>query len=91
MGNLNINGTMMSSGDADKELSSETDTWIVTPKGTGYFIPKGNDNIVVKYGEQEGPNEDGSDVDSPATAIATKAYINHGVKPTGRNHSLCFL
>ena len=87
MGNLNINGTMMSSGDADKELSSETDTWIVTPKGTGYFIPKGNDNIVVKYGEQEGPNEDGSDVDSPAIAIATKAYINHGVKPTDKNYT----
>ncbi len=86
MGDLNIDGTMMASGDAAKDLTSDADRWMVTPKGTGYFIPQGNDNLVVKYGEQEGPNEDGSDVDSPAKAIATKAYINHGVKPTDKDY-----
>lgn len=86
MGNLNVNGTMMASGDAAKDMAVTTDMWLLTPKGTGYFIPKGNDNVIVKYGEQEGPNEDGSDVDSPAKAIATKAYINHGVKPADKNY-----
>ena len=86
MGNLNVDGVMMASGDADKDLASEKDMWMVTPKGTGYFIPEGNDHVIVKYGEQEGPNEDGSDVDNPAKAIATKAYINHGVKPTDKDY-----
>lgn len=86
MGDLNVNGAMMASGAVDKNMTSDSDIWMVTPKGTGYFIPKGNDNLVVKYGEQEGPDEDGSDVDNPSKAIATKAYINHGVKPTDKNY-----
>lgn len=86
MGALNVNGEMMNSGDADKVLESDVDRWLLTPKGTGYFIPKGNDQLVVKYGVQEGPNEDGTDVNNPATAIATKAYINHGVKPADKDY-----
>lgn len=86
MGTLNINGLMMAAGDNARDMVSGTDIWMVTPKGTGYYIPKGNDNITVKYGEQEGPDENGSDVDNPSTAIAAKAYINHGVKPTDKQY-----
>ncbi|MGN0036122.1 MAG: polysaccharide lyase family 8 super-sandwich domain-containing protein [Bacteroidaceae bacterium] len=86
MGALTINGTAMNNGDAVKTLEANTANWFLTPKGTGYYIPAGNDAITVKYGTQEGPNENGSDVDNPATAVATKAYINHGVKPTDKNY-----
>lgn len=86
MGELNVNGTMMVSGDADKNIAADNDLWMVTPKGTGYFVPKGHDRVVIKYGEQEGPNENGSDVNSPAKAIGAKAYINHGVKPTDKEY-----
>lgn len=86
MGALTVNGGTMVSGDAEKNLATGESRWFVTPKGTGYYVPQGNDAVVVKYGEQEGPNEDGSDVDNPAKAIATKAYINHGVKPSDKNY-----
>lgn len=86
MESLNVNGTQMAAGDTNKDIASDKDVWMVTPKGTGYFVPEGNDPIVVKYGEQEGPNENGSDVNSPAKAIGAKAYINHGVKPTDKGY-----
>ena len=87
MGILTVNGSAMAAGDAEKNLTAGEARWLVTPKGTGYYVPQGNDAVVVKYGEQEGPNEDGSDVDNPAKAIATKAYINHGVKPSDKSYT----
>ena len=69
-------------------LTSATDNWFLTPTGTGYFVPKGNNDIVVKFDAQSTPKEDGSDYASPTTSVtAAKAYLNHGVKPTGKNYS----
>lgn len=86
MGALAINGQDMAAGSAERTIDANTDTWFVTPKGTGYFVPKGNDAITVKYAEQEGPDEDGSDVASPSKAMATKAYINHGSKASNAKY-----
>lgn len=85
-GDLNINGQVMSAGSASVTNNSDEDFWVVTPQGTGYFIPKGNDKIVLKYEEQEGPHETGKDVDNPAKATAAKAYIEHGVKPSDKKY-----
>ncbi len=71
-----------------KTLSSAKSNWFVTPTGTGYFIPKQNDDIVVNFGEQTTPKQDGSDYSSPkTTATVAKAYLKHGVKPTNKKYS----
>ncbi len=85
-GSLNINGQIMEAGSPDIIKSSDENFWIVTPEGTGYYLPKGNDKIVIKYGEQEGPVHTGADVNNPAKAVAAKAYIEHGVKPSGKDY-----
>jgi len=83
---FNVNGTVMSAGSPDITNESVDNFWIITPENTGYYIPKGNDKVIIKYGEQEGPNHTGSDVNSPAKSIAAKAYINHGVKISDKQH-----
>lgn len=75
----------MPAGAEAKTNDSSADLWMVTPQGTGYFVPKGNDPIVIKHGEQESPNETGDNVDSPVTVTAAKAYIDHGVKTSDKN------
>ena len=85
-GDLIINGETMPAGAEFKINDSSADLWMVTPQGTGYFVPKGNDPIVIKHGEQESPNETGDNVDSPVTVTAAKAYIDHGIKTSGREY-----
>jgi chondroitin-sulfate-ABC endolyase/exolyase len=69
-------------------LPSGQDNWMISPQGTGYFIPQGNDEIKLIHDTQQTPYETGSDFASPVTsANAAKAYINHGVKPTGKKHT----
>ncbi|MDD4199084.1 MAG: chondroitinase family polysaccharide lyase [Paludibacter sp.] len=69
-------------------LPSGQDNWMITPQGTGYFIPQGNDEIKLIHDTQKTPYETGSDYASPVTsANAAKAYIKHGVKPTGKKYS----
>jgi len=61
---------------------------MVTPLGTGYFIPAGNNSIEVKYGSQTTPKDTGEDYAAPkTTVVAAKAYLNHGVKPSSANYS----
>lgn len=83
VGDLIVNGEVAQQGERTIN-SATTDNWFITPAGTGYFVPKGNDPIVLKFGEQSTPNQTGADCANPTTAlIAAKAYINHGVKPSG--------
>ena len=85
-GDLIINGETMPAGAEAKTNDSSADLWMLTPQGTGYFVPKGNDPIVIKHGEQESPNETGDNVDSPVTVTAAKAYIDHGVKTSDKKY-----
>lgn len=69
-------------------LPANTNNWLLAPQGTGYFIPRNNDELVVVHDFQRTPYETGSDFSSPITnAVAAKAYINHGVKPSNKQHS----
>lgn len=69
-------------------LPGGQDNWMISPQGTGYFIPQGNDEIKLIHDTQKTPYETGSDYTSPVTsANAAKAYINHGVKPTAKKHT----
>lgn len=68
-------------------LSNTANNWILTPLGTGYIVPAGNDALVVKYESQTTPVETGADVDAPInTSVAAKSYINHGVKPNASSY-----
>ncbi len=73
-------------------LAANTAHTILSPVGTGYIIPGGNDTIKVVYGTQSSPRQDGSDVSSPTTTVtAAKAYIVHGVKPTEKSYQFVAL
>ena len=86
-GSLNINGTAQVSP-YNATISTSVDNWLVTPLGTGYFIPKGNDALEVKFGTQTTPSYTGADYAAPATTVtAAKAYLNHGVKPSSKTYS----
>lgn len=64
------------------------DNWLITPQGTGYFIPKGNDQLEIRYDSQTTPNHTGADYAAPTTTvIAAKTYLNHGVKPSSKSYS----
>lgn len=83
-----VNGETIGRGTTMKTVSvEEGNLWLVTPKGTGYIVPKGNKDVVVNYGEQAGPNETGSTVSNPEKGIGAKAYITHGSKPTDDSYS----
>ena len=86
-GSLTINGTAQVSP-YSATISTSADNWLVTPLGTGYFIPKGNDALEVKFGSQTTPNYTGADYAAPTTTVtAAKAYLNHGVKPSSKSYS----
>jgi len=69
-------------------LSTVSDNWMITPQGTGYFVPKGNDALNIKFDNQSTPNYTGADYAAPTTTLpAVKAYLNHGVKPSGKSYS----
>lgn len=83
---LNVNGNEVTSAYSATLLATQ-DNWLISPQGTGYFLPKGHDELKVLYGTQKTPYETGTDAASPVTsATAAKAYLNHGVKPTGKSH-----
>lgn len=83
-----VNGEKIERGTNKRSfMVDEANLWLVTPKGTGYIVPKGNKEVVVNYGEQQGPNETGSTASSPEMGIGAKAYIKHGKKPTADTYS----
>ncbi|MEG1587107.1 MAG: DUF4627 domain-containing protein [Bacteroidales bacterium] len=85
-GNLIVNDQVMEAGAQPQVKEMSENVWLVTPQGTGYFIPAGNDPLIIKHGEQSSPNETGSNLDNPKTVVAAKAYIDHGVKPNGKSY-----
>ncbi len=80
-----VNGKSLTEGDS-LLLSSSKDAWIVNPCSTGYFIPAGNDPLVIRYGKQTTPSPSGLTAQGMGTMTAVKAYINHGVKPLQKKY-----
>jgi len=86
-GALVLNGTEISLPHSST-ITTTQDNWLISPQGTGYFIPQGNDAVELRFNAQSTPVNTGADYASPATtANAAKAYINHGVKPSGKSYS----
>lgn len=86
-GSFLLNGTAVAKPNTTT-VATTTDNWLITPQGTGYFIPKGNDPIEIRYNDQTSPIESGADYAAPTTtSSAAKAYLNHGVKPNAKSYS----
>ena len=83
-----VNGTAVTTVGYNVSLPSNEDNWFITPSGTGFLVPKGNENVNVNFDTQKTPKQDGSDYSNPATsATVAKVFINHGVKPTKKGYS----
>lgn len=66
----------------------EEDAWLIAPNTTGYYLPAGNDSLIVQNVEQEVPASSGFQNGLKRIRTA-KAYINHGVKPENKRY--CFV
>ena len=87
IGNVTLNGTTLTSP-YTSTITTTNDNWLITPQGTGYFIPKGNDNLEIRFQNQTTPDQSGADYAAPVTTVmAAKAYLNHGVKPSNKTYS----
>ena len=82
---LSVNGKRVGNGDNTTVPSAEAVT-MINPVSTGFFVPAGHDEIKIVYGKQETPSSEGIAA-KPATEVAAKAYINHGVKPEKKSYS----
>ena len=59
---------------------SDGSAWLINSVNTGYFIPKGNNNIELMKGEQEAPDYTANGM-KMNVAWSSKAWINHGQHP----------
>lgn len=84
-GKLSVNGKQVGNGESMNVPSAEAVT-MINPVSTGFFVPAGHDEIKIVYGKQETPSSQGLEA-KPATEVAAKAYINHGVKPEKKSYS----
>lgn len=82
---LTVNGKQVGNG-GNMAIPSEEPVIMINPVSTGFFIPAGHDEIKIVYGKQETPSSEGLAA-KPATEVAAKAYINHGVKPEKKSYS----
>lgn len=82
-----FNGKKLKKGDVLLP-EPDKDNWLVTPCATGYLLPAGNDPLIVSYGNQTTPGPEGATPESFGTRCASKAYINHGIKPAKKKY--CF-
>ena len=82
---LVVNGKAMGNGEKMTIPSAEALT-VINPVSTGYFVPAGHDEINIVYDKQQTPSSEGLAA-KPATEVAAKAYINHGVKPEKKSYS----
>jgi hypothetical protein len=88
-GSLILNGNTLSKP-YNQEIDGSGNNWLITPQGTGYYIPQSNDAFKLILDMQKTPKQNGSDYANPSTsATAAKAYFNHGVKPSSKNY--CFV
>lgn len=85
-GNIYVDGTALTLG-SRQTLETGQAHWLLSSTGTGYYVPAGNDEIVVVYENQTAPKHTGEDATNPTTSLkAGKAYINHGAQPENKRY-----
>lgn len=85
----NVRGTVITPTGTTTDYTGAM--WMITPEGTGYYVPEGNDKVSLFYGTQSSPKDDATNLNSPGSAVAAKAYINHGVTPADANYHFVVL
>ncbi|RFS17203.1 polysaccharide lyase family 8 super-sandwich domain-containing protein [Emticicia sp. C21] len=60
--------------------------WLVNGQTTGYFVPKGQGDIVVERGTQKIPLHSSLDGLQTTTTKFSKAYIDHGKSPVNAHY-----
>ncbi|SMC95046.1 polysaccharide lyase family 8 super-sandwich domain-containing protein [Pedobacter africanus] len=80
-----VNSATAVTADYDQTLDTQlAGIWLVNGQSTGYYVPRGNGTVRVFRGSQSTPKETVMDQSLPnsfETALASKAWINHGVNP----------
>ena len=90
-GKTYVDGNALSLG-THTTLEQNQPHWLLSSTGTGYWLPAGNDPVVVAYQNQTTPKHTGEDVSNPTTSLpAGKAYINHGSKPENKRYEFVVL
>lgn len=84
---LVVNGEEIKKG-GNKNIETDKSAWILTPVGTGFYIPEGHDELKITYKKQKTPSSNGLSAPENELLVA-KAYLDHGIKP--ENKSYCFL
>lgn len=81
---IHINSLTATSNNYNQSVSAATNgIWLLNGQTTGFYIPKGNNNINIFRGTQTTPLQSTDNVAITATANVSKAWINHGTSPAG--------
>jgi len=94
-----VSGTPQLNLDSSAQSGSYTNTlkvdspghWIIsippgTGNSTGYYIPKGNDSLIIFQGQQITPDGSDSTGAKTDTSNVTKAWLTHGASPTNARY-----
>lgn len=57
-------------------------SWLTNAQGTGFYLPKGNNDYRIELGTQTTPDQSSLDGAQTNTANFTRAYLVHGNQPT---------
>lgn len=83
-----VNSATAVTADYDQTLDTQlAGIWLVNGQSTGYYVARGNGTVRVFRGSQSTPKETVMDQTLPnsfETALASKAWINHGLNPVER-------
>lgn len=78
-----VNSTVPQTGTFDSSAGlTDTYQWLTSSQGTGFYLPKGNNNYRVEGGSQTTPVYSTTDGSVTSTANFTRAYLVHGDQPT---------
>ena len=80
-----VNGEVVKKGQ-ELLVDSKKSVWMLTPSTTGFYVPAGHDQLVIKHDQQQSYSSEGMEKNSLGEVVAAKAYINHGVKPEGKGY-----
>ena len=68
-------------------LAANRKHYLLTPAGTGYYLPAANEAVEVIYNMQSTPSLKGLEANIFRNVLAAKAFIDHGVKPQNKRYA----
>lgn len=81
-----VDGTEPAQGDTLR-LAANRKHYLLTPAGTGYYLPAANEAVEVIYNMQSTPSLKGLEANIFRNVLAAKAFIDHGVKPQNKRYA----